>query len=102
LPLAKAKCLLAASDLRGISLRLALSSVRSGKKISADHLQTVSSGLIASQHKGGRLEGFLNDGQLTLVELEIDNLPGLRVLTIAASSISVLVYYLILTVLPDS
>src|SRR5271157_833808 len=48
-----------------------------GQEISADHLQAITPGSVRSQHQGSRLEGFFNDWQLTLVKLEVDDLPRL-------------------------
>ena len=52
--------------------------VSSGKKISADHLQTVAARLVGPQHQAGSLKGFLDHWQLALINLEIENLPRLR------------------------
>jgi hypothetical protein len=46
-----------------IDLRPIFESVRSGKKISADHLQTIAPGLIAYQHNGNPHEGFLDESR---------------------------------------
>src|SRR6267142_4475226 len=47
------------------------------KKISAYHFQTITSGFIASQYQGSGFKGLLNNWYLTLVKLEVDNLPRL-------------------------
>jgi hypothetical protein len=60
---------------------LILLSICTGKKIRTDHLQAISPGFITPQHEASRFDGFLDDGQLTLVKLEINNLPGLGFFT---------------------
>src|SRR5690348_18011859 len=52
-------------------------SISSRKKVSTDHLQTVAAGAVASQHQSCRFQGLLDHWDLALVQLEIDDLPGL-------------------------
>ena len=51
--------------------------VGSCEKIRADHLEAVTARLIGPEHQPSNFKGPLDHGQLALVKLEIDNLPGL-------------------------
>jgi hypothetical protein len=48
------------------------------QEIGADHLQAISSRFVSAKHQRNRFQGLLDHGQLALVNLEIENLPGLR------------------------
>jgi hypothetical protein len=54
--------------------------VSTRKKIGTDHLETITPRFITSQHQSSRIDGFLDYGHLALVKLEVDNLPGFRLL----------------------
>src|SRR5256885_15516332 len=56
-------------------LRITIVQIGASQKVSADHLQAVSARLVGSQHQSSRLDGLLDDGNLTLVKLEVNNLP---------------------------
>src|SRR5438876_6532273 len=47
------------------------------QEIRTDHLQTVPPRLIRAEHQGRCVDGLLNHWNLALVDLEIDNFPGL-------------------------
>src|SRR2546426_1056087 len=53
----------------------------SRQEVRADHFQAVAARAVASQHQSRRLQCLLDDRDLALVELEIDNLPGLGFLS---------------------
>ncbi len=50
------------------------------EEIGTDHLQAIAAGFVGTQHEGGCLYGLLHHRQLALVELEVDDLPGLGLL----------------------
>ena len=54
--------------------------IRSREKIRTDHLQAIASRLVCAKHQAGSFDGPLNHRQLTLVKLEVDDLPRLRFL----------------------
>ena len=62
-------------------VRIPVLQISSGQKICANHLQAIAAGLIAAKHQSRRLECLLDDRNLALVQLEIDDLPGLALPT---------------------
>ena len=50
------------------------------QKIGANHFQRISSRFVAAEHQRGDFKRALDHGQLALVQLEIDDLPGFRFL----------------------
>src|SRR5712675_580455 len=60
------------------TLRTALFKPGTCEKIRTDHLQAVTARFIGPQHQTGSFKGFLDHGQLALINLEVDNFPRLR------------------------
>ena len=52
--------------------------IRSRQEVRANHLQTVSSRLIRTQHQSCCLDCLFDDRNLALVQFEVDNLPRFR------------------------
>ena len=50
------------------------------EEIGTDHLQAIAPRFVSPQHQRGCLYGLLHHRQLALVELELDDLPGLGLL----------------------
>ncbi len=50
------------------------------QEVGADHLQAIAPRFVSPQHQRGCLYGLLHHRQLALVELEVDELPGLGLL----------------------
>jgi hypothetical protein len=69
-------------------LEFLVSSVGARQEVRTDHLQTIATRLVGPEHERRRFDGFLDDRQLTLVELEVDNLPRLRFLPVRCRSTS--------------
>src|SRR5579864_3885983 len=51
--------------------------VSARQEIGANHLQAISSRFVSAKHESNRVQGLLDDRQLTLIKLEIDDLPRL-------------------------
>jgi hypothetical protein len=49
--------------------------VRPCQEVGADHFKTVTSGFVRTQHQSRRLNRLLDNRNLSLVQLEVDNLP---------------------------
>ena len=54
---------------------------RTRQEIRTDHLQTIATRLVRTQHQRRRFHRLLDYWNLGLVEFEVDNFPGFRVLT---------------------
>jgi hypothetical protein len=63
--------------------RIYVLEVCSREEICANHLQAIPPGLVRAQHQGGCLKCLLDHRNLSLVELEVDNLVGLFAVEIA-------------------
>ena len=61
-------------------LRVAVVQMRSRQEIRADHLQTIAAGFVCAEHQSRRSDCLLNNGDLALVELEVDDLGRFAVL----------------------
>jgi hypothetical protein len=59
-------------------VRTSIVQIRPSQEIRADHLQAITTGFIAPKHESRGLERLLDDRDLALVQLEVDDLPGLR------------------------
>jgi hypothetical protein len=57
------------------NLGVILLKICSSEKVRTDHLQAIASRLVCSQHQAGSFDGLLDHRQLTLVKLEVDDLP---------------------------
>src|SRR4029077_8221477 len=55
-------------------LRVAIVQLRSWEEVGADHLQTVTARFVRAQHQGCRLDRLLDDGNLALIDFEVDQL----------------------------
>jgi hypothetical protein len=60
--------------------RIPVVQIRSRQKVRTDHLQTVAARLVSPQHQGCRLDRLLDDGNLALIDFEVDQLRRLRFL----------------------
>ena len=64
--------------------------VRAGQEVGADHLQAVAAGPVRAQHQSCRLDRLLDNRDLTLVDLEVDQLRGSSSLPVSSFSTSLL------------
>src|ERR1035437_8280065 len=60
--------------------RISVVQIRSRQKVRTDHRQTVAARFVRAQHQSRRLDCLLDDGNLTLIDLEVDQLRRLRFL----------------------
>ena len=59
---------------------IAIPKVGPCQKVRTDHLQAVAPRFVTPRHQGSCFQGLLDHRQLVLVQLEVDDLPGLSFL----------------------
>src|SRR5882724_562528 len=56
-----------------------LTKCSASEKIGTDHLKAITARLVRPQHQRSRFKSLLDDRYLTLIELEVDDFPGLGI-----------------------